>query len=126
MSGCNKSDLVTQGSVERKLERYFNTSCFTMPAVVGADGIGTDFGNSGTGVVNGPGQFNIDLGIMRAVQIRWPRVGGSVQIRGELFNALNHSQFSNPNLTYGSSSFGIITSTSVNPRVGQLAVKLVF
>ena len=39
---------------------------------------------------------------------------------------LNHPQFSNPNTTYGSSSFGVITSASVNPRVGQLAVKFVF
>jgi hypothetical protein len=125
-SGCDKSNLVTQGSLEHKLGRYFNTSCFTTPPIVGADGIGTDFGNSRTGIVNGPGQFNIDLGVMRAVQIHWPTDGSIVQIRGEFFNALNHPQFSSPNTTYGSSSFGVITSTSVNPRVGQLALKLVF
>jgi hypothetical protein len=44
----------------------------------------------------------------------------------DFFNALNHPQFANPNTTFGSSSFGIISSTSVNPRVGQLGVKLVF
>ena len=124
--GCSKVNLVTPGPVESKLGKYFNTSCFTKPPVIGADGIGTAFGNSRTGIVDGPGQFNIDLGIMRELPTRWPREGSSVQFRGEFFNVLNHPQFSNPNTTYGSSSFGVITSASVNPRVGQLAVKLVF
>jgi hypothetical protein len=124
--GCSKANLVNPGSVESKLRKYFNTSCFRPPPVIGADGIGTAFGDSRTGIVNGPGQFNIDLGIVRVIPIRWPEGGSSVQFRGELFNALNHPQFSNPNTTYGASSFGIISTASVNPRVGQLAVKLVF
>ncbi len=124
--GCNKGNLVTPGSVESKLTRYFNTSCFTKPPIIGADGIGTAFGNSASGIVDGPGQFNIDLGLMRSVPIPWPKEGSSLQFRGEFFSALNHPQFSNPNTTYASSSFGIISSTSVNPRVAQLAVKLMF
>ena len=124
--GCTKSMLVNSGSVESKLGKYFNASCFTTPPIVGADGIGTTFGDSATGIVDGPGQFNIDLGAVRSVPMSWPKDGSSLQFRGEFFNVLNHPQFSNPNNTYGSSSFGIISSTSVNPRVGQLAVKLVF
>jgi len=124
--GCNGSNLIARGPVESKLTQYFKPLCFTAPPIIGADGIGTAFGNSATGIVDGPGQSNIDLGIMRSVPISWPKEDSSLQFRGEFFNALNHSQFSNPNTTYGSSSFGIISSTSVNPRVGQLAVKLVF
>jgi hypothetical protein len=118
-NGCNGSNLVTPGSLELKLGKYFNTACFTTPAVVGADGIATAFGDSATGIVDGPGQFNIDLGILRAVPIRLPKEGSSVHFRGEFFNALNHPQFSNPNTTYGSSSFGIISTASVNSRVGN-------
>jgi hypothetical protein len=124
--GCSGSNLVTPGSLDRKLGKYFNTSCFTTPTIVGADGIGTTFGDSATGIVDGPGQFNIDLGILRVVPMRLPKEGSSLQFRGEFFNALNHPQFSNPNTTYGSSAFGIISTASVNPRVGQLAVKLIF
>jgi hypothetical protein len=94
--------------------------------VIGADGIGTTFGDSGTGIVDGPGQFNIDAAIMKSVRLSWPKEGSQLQIRAEAFNVLNHPQFSNPNATYGSSSFGIISSTSVNPRVGQLALKMIF
>ncbi len=126
VTGCTKGNLVTSGSITGKLRKYFNTSCFSAPPIVGADGIGTTFGDSATGIVDGPGQFNIDLGALRSISIRWPKEGSSLQFRGEFFNALNHPQFSNPNTTYGSSSFGVITSASVNPRLGQLAVKLVF
>jgi hypothetical protein len=124
--GCNKSNLVTPGSVEGKLGNYFNKACFTAPPVIGADGIGTAFGDSATGTVDGPGQFNIDFSILRNVPMSWPKEGSSLQFRADLFNALNHPQFSNPNTTYGSSSFGIISSTSVNPRVCQLSVKIMF
>jgi len=124
--GCGNSDLVHSGSVESKLDGYFNASCLTTPSIIGADGVGTAFGDSGTGIVDGPGQFNIDVGVTRSVPLPWPKEGTELQFRAEFFNALNHPQFSNPNATYGSSSFGIISSTSVNPRVGQLAVRLVF
>jgi hypothetical protein len=59
----------------------------------------------------------------------------SVQFRTEFFNAFNHPQFSNPNYgpgaTYAlpnvrSGAFGQITSTSVNPRVIQFALKYSF
>jgi hypothetical protein len=124
--GCNKSTLVRGGSITSKLDGYFNTACFTTPPVVGADGIGTAFGDSGTGILDGPGQFSFDAAIMRRFLLSWPKEGSLLQIRAEAFNVLNHPQFSNPNTTFGSSSFGIISSTSVNPRVGQLPLKLVF
>jgi hypothetical protein len=123
---CSGPNLVRSGSIETKLGGYFNTSCFTTPAVVGEDGIGTDFGNSSTGIVNGPGQSNLDLALIRNVGMHWPHEGAAIQIRAEFFNALNHPQFSNPNAAYGTSTFGIISSTSVNPRVGQVAVKMIF
>jgi hypothetical protein len=125
-SGCNGSNLVHSGSIESKLNGYFNAACFTTPPIIGADGIGTAFGDSATGIVDGPGQFNIDAGVMRSAPIPWPKDGSSIQFRAEFFNALNHPQFANPNTTFGSSPFGFITSTSVNSRVGQLAVRMIF
>ena len=124
--GCTKSNLVSSGSVESKLNSYFNKACFTVPPVIGADGIGTAFGDSATGIVNGPGQINLDMSITRNIPISFPKEGSNLQFRADFFNALNHPQFSNPNTTYGSSSFGVISSTSVSPRVVQLAVKVVF
>ena len=75
--GCSKVNLVAPGSVESKLGKYFNTSCFAKPPVIGADGIGTAFGNSRTGIVDGPGQFNIDLGVMRQCRSTGPMTGAA-------------------------------------------------
>lgn len=123
---CSKGLIVRRGSVESKLNSYFNPSCLSSPPIIGADGIGTAFGNSATGVVNGPGQANLDIALSKSVPIHWPREKCSLQFRAEFYNALNHPQFSNPDSNFTSPTFGVIGSTSVNPRVGQLALKLTF
>jgi len=123
---CSKSQLVRGGSVESKLNGYFDASCFTSPPVIGADGIGTSFGNGATGIVDGPGQANIDLSFSKSVVLRWPVENGSLQFRAEFYNALNHTQFANPDSSFTSPTFGVISSTAVNARVGQLAMKFEF
>ena len=69
---CSKTQLVKGGSIESKLNGYFNASCFTTPPIVGADGIGTGFGDSATGLVNGPDQANLDIAISKAITFDWP------------------------------------------------------
>jgi hypothetical protein len=123
---CSTNQLVHGGSLESKLNRYFNVACFTTPPVIGADGIGTAFGNSATGIVSGPGQANLDLSLAKTAALRWPREKSSLEFRAEFFNALNHTQFSNPDANFSSPTFGVISSTAVNPRVGQLALTYAF
>jgi Carboxypeptidase regulatory-like domain/TonB dependent receptor/TonB-dependent Receptor Plug Domain len=123
---CTKNQLVTAGSIGSKLNNYFNPSCLTNPPVIGADGIGTAFGNSATGIVSGPGQANVDLEFSKAIPIKWPDAGSSLQFRTELYNALNHPQFANPDTNFTSPTFGVISSTAVNPRVIQLALRFAF
>jgi len=124
--GCTDSQIVTPGAVQQKLDNYFNRSCFTTPPIIGADGQGTAFGNSGTGIVNGPAQANLDLSLAKNVPLPWLRERCSVQVRGEFFNAFNHPQFADPDNNLSSATFGVINSTSVNPRVGQLALRFSF
>jgi hypothetical protein len=49
-----------------------------------------------------------------------------VQLRAEFWNALNHPQFANPDNNFSSPTFGLIGSTAVNARVGQLVLSLAF
>jgi len=123
---CSKSHLLTSGPIGKRLDDYFNKSCFTTTPVIGADGIGTAFGNSGTGIVDGPGQVNVDLSLSKLVVLPWPREGNGLEFRAEFFNTLNHPQFANPDSNFVSATFGVITSTSVNARVGQLGLKFSF
>jgi hypothetical protein len=123
---CSKGQLVRGGSVKSKLSSYFDAACFTNPPIIGADGIGTGFGNSATGIVNGPGQENIDLALSKSITLPWPHEKSSLQIRAEFYNALNHPQFASPDANFTSPTFGVISSTAVSARVGQLAAKLAF
>ena len=117
----------TSGSLHsRVLGRYLDPAGFTS-APIAPNGTGpsdTDFGNSGTGLVRGPGQFNIDIAFERAIPV-WE--SHSVHVRAEFFNLTNTANFSNPNSNVSSGpAFGVITSTSTNPRIIQVALKYQF
>jgi hypothetical protein len=121
--GCG-GHLSLGGSVRSRLNEYFNTSCFTDPPVISADG-GTGFGNSRPSLMRGPSQHNVDLSLRKTTQLT---ERAALEFRAEFFNAFNSTQFGNPDTSFsdGAPAFGQITSTSVAPRVGQLALKLTF
>ena len=123
---CSRGQLVSAGSVRSKLNNYFNASCLTTPPVIGSDDIGTAFGNSGTGIVDGPGQANLDIALSKAITVPWPNEKSAIEFRAEFFNLLNHTQFANPDVNFSSPTFGVISTTAVNPRVGQLALRFSF
>jgi hypothetical protein len=121
---CSTSQIVNSGAVQSKLNNYFNLSCIspTWP-VIGSDGRATDFGDSGVGIVTGPGQHNFDIVLAKATPIREAM---TLIFRAEFFNAFNTPQFDNPGTTFGNSDFGVISGLSTNPRIVQLVLKLTF
>jgi hypothetical protein len=54
------------------------------------------------------------------------RERSTLTFRAEFYDALNHPQFANPDSNFSSSTFGIISSTAVNPRVVQVALRFAF
>ena len=128
-AGCGADDLVLPGSDRDRLNQYFNTLCVG-PAIawpiIGDDGRATGFGNSGVGIVLGPGQRNLDLSLMKRTRIGWPNAGAFAEFRAEFFNAFNTVNFANPNTNVSSAGFGQITGTTVSPRIVQLAIKVSF
>jgi Carboxypeptidase regulatory-like domain/TonB-dependent Receptor Plug Domain len=87
---------------------------------------GTAFGDSGVGIMFGPGQFNFDMALAKLTPIT---EGTHIEFRLEAYNLFNHPQFNNPESTALSAvgtTFGVINSTSVPPRVLQLGLKFVF
>jgi hypothetical protein len=127
---CSKGQFVNHGSIESNIggtHTYINGSCFTDPAVFSADDpIGVGFGNAGVGILEGPGQQNFDLSVIKRFSMRWPRESTQLEFRSEFFNAFNHPQFADPDVEFTSPTFGQITATAVNPRVIQFALKLSF
>ena len=108
------------------MNNYINTACFRAPAVIGDDGIGTGFGDTPNGILREPDQADIDLSLSKTFPVRWPREDAGLQLRSDLFNALNHPNFAGPNNAASSTTFGKITAMSTNPRVIQLALKFSF
>jgi hypothetical protein len=117
--------VATSGSLYSRVQgTYLNADAFTdaPEAPNGTSPLDTDFGNSGVGIVRGPGQRNADMAMERAIPISERH---SVHLRGEFFNVTNTPNFANPINIIGP-TFGKILSKSNNPRVIQVALKYQF
>jgi len=67
-----------------------------------------------------------DIALSKSFTLHWPSEKSDLRVRAEFYNALNHPQFADPDTSFTSATFGIISGTVVNPRVGQLALKFEF
>lgn len=124
-AGCTYGELATFGSLVNRLTNYINKTCIGTAPVIGNDGKGTTFGNSGVGILRGPGQSDLDLSLSKLFPVpSWE--SARLEFRADFFNTLNHPSFSNPSLSSTSATFGQILSESVNPRVIQFAMKFSF
>jgi hypothetical protein len=100
---------------------YLNPNSFALPAI-------GQFGNVGKGLLRAPGLTVWDAGIFKNFGIRERT---HVQFRAEFFNVLNHANFTGPagndstRATVSAGGFGSIRSAA-DPRIGQLALKLIF
>jgi hypothetical protein len=98
------------------VDQFFNVAAFAQPAN------GTT-GNAGRNIIDGPGLKNVDLGIFRDFK---PRERYTLQFRGEMSNAFNMVNLSNPST--GSSApatFGKISSAGPMRQV-QMGLRLTF
>lgn len=102
-------------SGQRSVARWFDTSAFAQPAIY-------TFGNSGRNIVRVPGRFNMDFSLMRNFRLA---ERFNLQVRGESFNALNHTNFSVPGNSLGAAGFGVI-SASGPARLNQVGMRLSF
>lgn len=124
---CQPGHYVASGGVSSHLSDYIDASCFTTPAVFSADDpAALGFGNAGVGIITGPGQNNWDLALLKKFRFSSNREDFGLEFRTEFFNAFNHAQFDDPDIAFGGPTFGQISSTVVNPRVMQFALKLSF
>jgi len=161
--GKTYADIATSGGIEARLggysggPGYFNgaflsngmpnpNNAFAPAPAIMPDGVtittqaacptcATLFGNSGAGILLGPGQFNFDSTLRKQFNVT-ERV--NVQFRAEFFNLFNHPQFSGINAAGGTGGVtgyvpqplnagsSTITTTSVNPRIIQLGLKVQF
>ncbi len=130
---------------------WFNTSNSSFGCAIGLNGTSTCAngspalfavpclacnGNLGRNTIEGPGQWGTDQSLFKDFRIR---EGMKVQFRWEVFNAFNRANFLPPNSATGgnranrisSASFGSAgifgkSNATLDPRVMQFALKLIF
>jgi hypothetical protein len=105
------------GSVESRLNEYFDIAQFTIPAPY-------TFGNVSRTLpdVRGPGRQNYDLALAKSFVIH---EGVSALFRAEAFNLTNTPYFYGPGTALGSGTFGVISASSGERQV-QFALKILF
>lgn len=103
------------GRTQDRLNKYFNTAAFVRA--------GDLFGDSSRNLLRGPSQKNLDFSINKMISIR-EKI--NMEWRTEFFNVLNHANFANPGGSITAASYGTIRTTTGNPRVIQMALKLNF
>jgi len=116
--GTQRANVIGNGTLDkadRTYNHYFNTAAFTAPAA------GT-FGNSGRNNLRMPGTRNWDLSVSKRFPFGEKK---NVQIRGDLFNVLNHLSYNSIQTTLGNAAFGSINGADP-ARVIQVALRLEF
>jgi outer membrane receptor protein involved in Fe transport len=116
-TSSQRPDRIASGNLaDPTVSRWFDTAAFVLNAPY-------TFGNSGRNILRGDGMAQWDVSAMKYFPIREAM---KLQFRAEFFNVFNHADFANPTATLTASTFGRVTGTSVNPRIGQFALKLTF
>jgi hypothetical protein len=116
--GVQRPNLVgdpTLPADQRTSGQWFNTAAFAIaPQFV--------IGSASRNPVRGPSYRDVDLALTRRLPLGARQ---AIELRAEVFNLLNTPNLGAPNAVAGAANFGTIT-TALDPRVGQVALKLLF
>jgi hypothetical protein len=128
--GCSAGELrpdrIKDGRLpdsQRSVHQWFDKTAFVDPPASTAAAPGR-YGTAGRNIIPGPNFRNLDLSLFK----RFPLgEGREIQLRGEFFNVFNHANFLYPTSTANAAwtSGGILTA-ALPPRIGQVAVKILF
>ena len=141
--GFTKANILTSGSASQRVlnglngkDGWINSAAFiscgdavpTNIGAIGGVGGGVGFGNMPFGNVLGPGQSNWDMSLAKLTTVGGIRENATLTFRAEFYNTFNHPQFSNlvGSDVQNAVGMGAITTSSVNPRVMQFALKYSF
>jgi len=105
---------------QRTIHHFYDASAFQL---IPAGGVSGEIGNAGRDILIGPPTNNMDFQLYKDTTIHNAQ---SVEIRWEMYNVLNHTQWGAPSVNAESpSTFGVITSTQP-PRIMQFAARYSF
>jgi hypothetical protein len=113
----NGTSAELSGSVESRLNQYFNPGVFSQPPAFTFGNVARTLSN-----IRAPGLVNFDFSVVKNTRFM---ERANVQFRAEFFDLFNHPNFGAPGTTFGTSSFGVISSAN-DGRTIQFGLKLLF
>jgi carboxypeptidase family protein len=125
--GCcftNRPNQVAAVSYPKKVGSWFSPSSFADPVAPWLGGPNQGFGSAGRDAAVGPGLFNWNLSLFKAIPIT-SHEGPRIELRFESFNTFNHTQFQNLDTNSHDGNFGAVTG-DYGPRLLELGGKFVF
>lgn len=99
----------------RSVTRYLNPAAFSLAP-------STQLGNSGVGIVEGPGMFLWDISVRKEFA---PTETVKVRFQADMFNLLNHANFRGMDTNFSDRAFGSITASGPSRNI-QVGAKIVF
>jgi hypothetical protein len=121
VSGSLRADVVPGQSVTLSnptaLE-WFNTAAFCDPGINCPAGSPATFGDAGRNIIEGPGQFTVDMTVNKTIQIKESR---SLDLRFSATNVFNNVNYAALSTTVNSLTFGEVTGTASMRRVTMQA-----
>jgi len=100
--------------------QYFNTACLQLNPT--APPVPNTVGNAGRGIVNGPPTKRFDFSLFKNIRFGEK---ARLQLRGEMFNIFNHTNFRAISASITAAAYGQVTTVR-DPRTIQLGAKLSF
>jgi hypothetical protein len=104
---------------QRTAGKWFNTAAFALPTPTYA------FGDAPRTFGSGLGTAQVDASVLKNFHIL---ERGNLQFRAEALNVLNHANWANPSMLFGSPAFGKVTTLQAGnqSRILQVALHLTY
>jgi len=114
----NRPDRIGSGQLNNPtVNKWFDTSAFVV------HGTPMTYGTSGINPLHSDGQQQLDSSISKIFHITERQ---QLQFRADIFNTFNHPNFAAPDAIVGDAAEGQVTSTSVDNRRVQFALRYSF
>ncbi len=119
----NRPNLVSKVTYPKTVNSWFSPTSYTDPLAPWNGGTNQGFGTAGKDSALGPGIFNWNLSLFKAIPLN--EHGTRIELRFESFNTFNHTIFQNIDTGSHDGNFGAVTGDYA-PRTLELGGKFVF
>ena len=121
VSGSLRANVIAGQSIsvsDPTVLKWFNTAAFCAPSAPCVNASGSNFGDAGRNIIEGPGQVSMNMSLNKTITIKESR---ALELRISANNVFNIVHFTSINTVVNSFTYGEVTGTGGMRRVTLLA-----